>query len=67
MDAFYTTLDRAERNRQSIQAWRILTEQIGVMPLYFNPAVNAYPAGLRGVDVRTAEAEMSWNIHAWEF
>lgn len=67
VDAFYMTLDRAERNRQSIQAWRILTEQLGVLPLYFNPAVNAYAAGLRGIDVRTADAEMSWNVHLWEF
>lgn len=67
VDGFYMTLDRPERDRQSIQAWRILTEQLGIMPLYFNPAVNAYPAGLHGVDVRTADAEMSWNIHMWEF
>lgn len=67
MDAFLTTLDRTQRNRQIIQAVKILTENLGVIPLYFNPAVVAYPRGLTGINLITAQAEMSWNVHEWEF
>ena len=44
----------------------MLSEQLGVIPLYFNPGVLAYPAALRGVSVRAAQAEATWNIHEWE-
>jgi hypothetical protein len=65
-EAFRTTLERQERERAAIAAVRGLSEQLGVLPLYFNPAVLAYPASLRGVNVAASSTEMSWNIHEWE-
>jgi peptide/nickel transport system substrate-binding protein len=65
--AFQTTLDPTVRIQHLAEAARILSEQLGVLPLYFNPGVLAYPAGLRGINVTDAEADMSWNVHEWEF
>jgi peptide/nickel transport system substrate-binding protein len=67
IDAFYTTLDRGERNRQLIQAWKLITEDLGILPLYFNPAVLATPTGLTGVDITAPDAELTWNIQDWIF
>jgi peptide/nickel transport system substrate-binding protein len=63
---FRTTLDPAERTRHLAGAIAILSDQLPVLPLYFNPGVLAYPAGLRGVDLKAGDGEVSWNVHQWE-
>lgn len=67
VDGYQSTLDRTERNQQIVQATKVLSEQLGVLPLYFNPDVLAYPTGLHGVNIKSADGEVSWNIHQWEF
>jgi peptide/nickel transport system substrate-binding protein len=67
IEAFLTTLDRRERNQLVVQAVKVLTEELPMLSLYFNPYVQAVPAGLRGVNARAAGTEVTWNIHEWEF
>ncbi len=64
--AFRTTLDPTDRTRNLAGAIAILNDQLPVLPLYFNPGVLAYPAGLRGVDLKAGDGEVSWNIYQWE-
>jgi peptide/nickel transport system substrate-binding protein len=65
-EAFRTTLDAAQRNRHLAGAIALLSDQLPVLPLYFNPGVLAYPAGLTGIDLKAGDGEASWNVHQWE-
>jgi peptide/nickel transport system substrate-binding protein len=65
--SYLTTLDPIERGRHVAEAARILSEQLGVMALYFNPSVLAYPSSLQGVNARAATAELAWNVHEWQW
>jgi peptide/nickel transport system substrate-binding protein len=66
VDAFLTSLDPKDQSRALIEAIKALTEELGVIPLHFNPRAVAYAAGLVGVRVRTGTVDPSWNIHEWE-
>jgi peptide/nickel transport system substrate-binding protein len=66
-EAFQTTVEASARIQHLAQAVRVLSEDLGVFPLYFNPGVLAYPSGLSGIDVTDPEADVSWNVHEWEF
>jgi peptide/nickel transport system substrate-binding protein len=65
-DAFLTTLDRSERDRQIMQITRLVSEQVPAIPLYFNPGVIAHLAVVRGPTNETPETLAAWNIHEWE-
>jgi peptide/nickel transport system substrate-binding protein len=62
-----TTLDEDQRHQQAAQAAKILTEDLGVIPLHFNPAANAYATGITGVQLKAPDVEQTWNIHEWEY
>jgi ABC-type oligopeptide transport system substrate-binding subunit len=66
MDALNTTLVREERNRQFIEAARILNDDVAIIPLYYAPTVLAYPNGLTGVLVKGIAVDIEWNLHDWE-
>lgn len=66
VDAVQSTLDRRQQPPHIIAAIKILTEQAGVVSLYFNPAVVVFPANISGMSLRAADAEATWNIHQWE-
>jgi ABC-type transport system substrate-binding protein len=65
-DAFLTTLDPAERITLLGQEIAMLSEQLPLLPLYFNPGVVAYPSGVHGVNLKAGDGEVSWNVHEWE-
>jgi peptide/nickel transport system substrate-binding protein len=65
-EGFRTTLDPAERTRHLSGAIALLSDQLPILPLYFNPGVLAYPSGLRGIDLKAGDGEVSWNVHQWE-
>ncbi len=67
IDAWLTTLDQNERAQIAARTARILTEDLGVIPLHFNPAANAYAAGLHGINVKAFDPDLIWNIHEWEW
>lgn len=62
-----TTLDPNERNQLLAQAIKALTEDLGVLPLHFNPGVIAYAAGLQGIKLKAPATDVSWNIHEWQW
>jgi ABC-type transport system substrate-binding protein len=67
VEGFLATLERSERNQLVAQAVTVLTEDLGLLPLHFNPQVIAFAAGVRGVNVKVPAADLSWNIQEWEF
>jgi ABC-type transport system substrate-binding protein len=64
--AFLTSLEDRDRHEAVAQAARFLTEDLGVIPLHFNPGVIAHAASVQGLNVRAPDAEITWNIHEWE-
>jgi len=46
--AFLTTLERPERDRFMVQMMTIASQELPILPLYYNPDVSAYVSSLRG-------------------
>ncbi len=65
-DTFLTTLEPEKRGALAAQAIRALTEDLGLIPLHFNPQAIAYARAVQGVQVRVPAIDISWNIHEWE-
>jgi peptide/nickel transport system substrate-binding protein len=66
-EAFTVTLDRSTRNRQIVQMEALVSEQLPVIPLFFNFAASAYLSALVGPDPNTFnDTLLSWNIHEWQ-
>jgi peptide/nickel transport system substrate-binding protein len=65
-EAYNTTLDRAERNRQMIQMARVVSEQLPLYNLFWNFNVTAHSATLRGPDPNAIDVLVNWNVHEWE-
>jgi peptide/nickel transport system substrate-binding protein len=64
-ETFASTLDPAGRQQAVIQAAKALSDDLGVIPLHFNPGVIAYSTGITGPSVKASDAELSWNIYEW--
>lgn len=68
VEAWEATLDRAERIQHLAQMERILMEDLPTIPLYFNPRVIAYAAGLKGVARKLVdEGGIERRIWQWEW
>lgn len=66
-EAYSTILDPSERQRQIVQMEKLVSEQLPVVPLFFNFGVSAYLGVLRGPDAAASDdTSISWNIHEWE-
>jgi peptide/nickel transport system substrate-binding protein len=63
---FSSTLDRSELNRQVIEMTRVLSEQVGVIPLYYNLDVAAQSASLQAPRLVAPDASIGWNIQEWQ-
>lgn len=68
VDAWEQALDRTERIQHVAQMDRILMEDLPTIPLYFNPRVIAYVAGLKGVARKLVdEGGIERRIWEWEW
>ena len=67
VDAFNTTLDRAQRQQQVAEMARHFTEDLPAISLFFRTQPWAHTAALRGVEVAAPETNMAWNVHEWQF
>jgi peptide/nickel transport system substrate-binding protein len=66
-EAYKTTLDRAERDRQIAQAVGIITREVAAIPTYFILFPNVRAASLHGPELGTPDTLDHWNVHEWEF
>jgi peptide/nickel transport system substrate-binding protein len=67
-EAFNTRLDRAERIQQIAQMERLLSEDVGAIPLFYTPRMIAHVPGLRGPVARTSRDAMELvHVDQWEW
>jgi peptide/nickel transport system substrate-binding protein len=64
--AFNSSMIVSERDQTIVLIARLVTEQLPVLPLFFNPAPWAWPASVHGVRIHSPNTEPTWNIHEWE-
>jgi peptide/nickel transport system substrate-binding protein len=65
--AYDTTLDRTENRRLIVQIMRLMTEELPDVPVYYNLAVIAHLADLKGPLPSTSTDGAVWNLHQWEW
>jgi peptide/nickel transport system substrate-binding protein len=65
-DAFTSTLDPAERQRQAVQMAKLVSDDAAFIMLFFNFNVSAHSAAVRGPDPKAFDTLVNWNIHEWE-
>ena len=66
LDVYYTTLDRPQRIQQMAQIERLAMDDLPAIPLYYNPRVIAFVAGLDGVGRKLVEsAGIERDIWGW--
>jgi len=62
-DDYGSSLNRVERNIAVTRMMKLVTEELPILPLYYNFQVDAYVAGLAGP---TTAGEVS-DVHEWHF
>jgi peptide/nickel transport system substrate-binding protein len=68
VEAWETTLDRSEHIQHLAQMERIVMEELPAIPLYYNPRVIAYVAGLKNVRPKLVEeAGIERKLWEWEW
>lgn len=66
-EAFNTTLDQSERERQAVEMARIVADDVPEVSLFFRTQPWVYVNALKGPRLVAPESNMSWDIHTWEF
>jgi peptide/nickel transport system substrate-binding protein len=70
VDRLLDDLDRAiqlpDQLRYWGEVWRILTDEVGVMSLYFSPASQAFRKGVMVSMPKTASGSYLWQLHEWD-
>ncbi len=64
--AFYTTLERSQRDRQVVEMMKVVSEELPGLILYFDIRPIVHVAQLRGPQMGTSETLANWNIHEFE-
>jgi peptide/nickel transport system substrate-binding protein len=62
---FATALDRGQRSQLVVQMTKTLSEQLPILPLYYNLDVVAHTAALKGVKV-VPDGSIGFNVQDWE-
>jgi peptide/nickel transport system substrate-binding protein len=62
-----TTLDRNQANAYLADMMKLLSESVGLFPLYYNFQVVAHTAALRGPQPMTPDSTRYGNVHEWEW
>ncbi len=67
-DAFNTRLDRSERIQQIALMEKLLSEDVGAIPLFYTPRMIAHVASLRGPVARASREAMELvHVDEWEW
>jgi ABC-type transport system substrate-binding protein len=66
-EAYSTTLDRSERIQRIVELQRIQSEELPVIPHFYNLQITPHVAALRGPLARVVPdaAQEIFNIHEW--
>jgi peptide/nickel transport system substrate-binding protein len=63
--AYETTLNRSERNQHIVQLLKLVSEEVPIIPLYYNLEFVAKATDLRGPEVGVSQDGVTWNVHTW--
>lgn len=66
-DAFTRTLDQQQRVQAIAGMVRVFSDELPNMSMYFQPTPIMHIAALKGPQTVDPAADISWNIHEWEF
>jgi peptide/nickel transport system substrate-binding protein len=66
IEALYVAIDPHERRRLTRDLIKGQTEDLPVLPLYFDVTANIYRAGVSGPRMSSAEAPWLWNVVDWD-
>ncbi len=66
-EAFSTTLETSQRAALLAQLMQTFTDQLPVIPLLALTQPYVYVSALHGIAPTVPEAQLTWNIHEWEW
>jgi peptide/nickel transport system substrate-binding protein len=66
-DALSTTLEKDRRTQLVAQLWKLFSEQLPAISVFFAYHHWAHVAGLKGPKVVAPGSAVAWNIHEWTF
>jgi peptide/nickel transport system substrate-binding protein len=66
-EAYYNTLEPAQRMQHLAQVLALISAEVPVMPLYFNLEVVAHAVSLRGPRHAEPDTTRYWDIHEWQW
>lgn len=64
--AVNATLDRPQRAQLLVDMARVFSEELPVIPLYFQPSVTGFVSALVGPTMVAPDTAINWNLHEWE-
>jgi len=64
--AVNATLDRNQRAQTFVEMGRLFSEELPVIPLYFQPSVTAFANSLTGPAPVAPDTAIDWNLHEWQ-
>ena len=67
VEIYVGSLDRAERNRGALQALKLASEELPVLPLYYLSLASAYTSALKG-PLGGYTNDTAWdNVREWQW
>jgi peptide/nickel transport system substrate-binding protein len=70
LDRIFDEIDRSirieDRLRLWSDSWRVLSDDVAVMSLYFSPLPTVVRKGLIGPETRSFTESPTWQIHTWQ-
>ena len=65
LNGYETALRRDERNQYAVQMMKLISEDLPIIPLYYNLEFLAHVSNLTGPQVSVSTDAATWNIHQW--
>jgi peptide/nickel transport system substrate-binding protein len=65
-DQFTSTLDPTQSNQQVVQLTKLISDDVGVLMLFFNYNVSAHTAAVTGPDAKAFDVLVDWNLESWQ-
>jgi ABC-type transport system substrate-binding protein len=64
---FNTTMERPSRDQAVIQMMKIVADDVGVIPLYYNLDAVAFVGALSGPTISSPDTTRDWNVQDWHW
>ena len=67
VDVFVSSLDRGQRNQAAVEAFKLSTDELPVLPLYYLSIAAAHTSALEGMSGGSS-SDTAWdNVHTWRW